>query len=313
MGDLLKGRVAIVTGGGRGLGREHAIALAAEGASVVVNDLGVERDGTGGSGSPADEVVSVIREGGGEAIANYESVADYDGAGRIVASAVDEYGRLDILVNNAGIFRHKLFWEMTENEWDTVINVHLKGTFNTCHHAAPLMMAQGYGRIINTSSSQWRNPEGRANYGAAKGGIVSLTWALAFELRNYGIAVNAIAPMGATRGAGDNTYREMLAEAGLDRIKDPAEQGDNRAAPEFVSPTVVFLASEQAKDVNGIVFRVGSGKVGRYSHPSETNTIYRDWKTEGVWPMDELIELLPNTLLAGNTRAPFIPPRKPSP
>ena len=310
MGDLLKGRVAIVTGGGRGLGREHAIALAAEGACVVVNDLGVERDGAGGSASPADEVVALIREGGGEAIANYESVADYVSAGRIVASAIDEFGRLDILVNNAGIFRHKLFWEMTEDEWDTVINVHLKGTFNTCHHAAPVMMAQRYGRIINTSSSQWRNPEGRANYGAAKGGIVSLTWALAFELRNHGITVNAIAPMGATRAFGDNTYREMLVEADLDRIKDPAEQGDNRAAPEFVSPTVVYLASEQAEDINGVVFRVGSGKVGRYSHPSEMNSIHRDWRTEGPWPVDELVEILPNTLLVGETRAPFILPAK---
>jgi NAD(P)-dependent dehydrogenase (short-subunit alcohol dehydrogenase family) len=307
MGDLLKGRVAIVTGGGRGLGREHALALAAEGASIVVNDLGVERDGTGGTGGPADEVVALIREGGGEAVANYESVANFDGAGRIVATAIDNYGRLDILVNNAGIFRHRLFWEMSEEDWDNVINVHLKGTFNTCHHAAPVMMAQGYGRIINTTSSQWRNPEGRANYGAAKGGIVSLTWGLAFELRNHGITVNAIAPMGATRASGDTTYRDMLLEAGLDRKKDPAEQGTNRTAPEFASPTVVYLATEQAKDINGIVFRVGSGKVGRYSHPTEMNTIYRDWKTEGPWPIAELEALLPNTLLAGDTKAPFIP------
>jgi NAD(P)-dependent dehydrogenase (short-subunit alcohol dehydrogenase family) len=307
MGDLLKGRVAIVTGAGRGLGREHAIALAAEGASVVVNDLGVERDGTGGTGAPADEVVALIRERGGEAVANYESVADYAAAGRIIAAAVDNYGRLDILVNNAGIFRHQLFWELTEEDWDNVIGVHLKGTFNTCHHAVPVMMEQGYGRIINTSSSQWRNPEGRANYGAAKGGIVSLTWALAFELRNHGITVNSIAPMGATRAFGDTAYRDMLVDAGLERKKDPAEQGTNRAAPEFVSPTVVYLASEQAKDINGIVFRVGSGKVGRYSHPTEMNTIYRDWKTEGTWPIAELETILPNTLLAGDTKAPFIP------
>ena len=307
MGDLLKGRVAIVTGAGRGLGREHAIALAAEGASVVVNDLGVERDGTGGTGAPADEVVALIKERGGEAVASYESVADYAAAGRIIAAAVDNYDRLDILVNNAGIFRHQLFWEMTEEDWDNVINVHLKGTFNTCHQAVPLMMDQRYGRIINTSSSQWRNPEGRGNYGAAKGGIVSLTWALAFELRNHGITVNSIAPMGATRASGDTSYRDMLVDAGLDRKKDPAEQGDNRAAPEFVSPTVVYLASEQAGNINGIVFRVGSGKVGRYSHPTEMNTIYRDWKTEGTWPIDELEALLPNTLLAGETKAPFIP------
>jgi NAD(P)-dependent dehydrogenase (short-subunit alcohol dehydrogenase family) len=307
MGDLLKGRVAIVTGSGRGLGRAHALALAEEGASVVVNDLGVERDGTGGAVSPADEVVAMIKENGGEAVASYESVADYASAERIVGTAIDTFGKLDILVNNAGIFRHKLFWEMTEDQWDTVINVHLKGTFNMCHHAVPLMMQQRYGRIISTSSSQWRNPEGRANYGASKGGIVSLTWALAFELRNHGITANAIAPMGATRASGDNSYRDMLADNGLDRKKDPTEQGDNRAAPEFVSPTVVYLASEQAKDVNGIVFRVGSGKVGRYGHPTEMNSIYRDWKNEGPWTMDELKDLLPNSLLAGETKAPFIP------
>jgi NAD(P)-dependent dehydrogenase (short-subunit alcohol dehydrogenase family) len=307
MGSLLDGRVAIVTGAGRGIGREHALALAAEGASIVVNDIGVERDGSGGSGGPADEVVAMIKEGGGEAVASYESVADYKAAGRIVATAIDTYGRLDILVNNAGIFRHKLFWEMTEDEWDTVIGVHLKGTFNTCHHAVPVMMRQRYGRIINTASSQWRNPEGRANYGAAKGGIVSLTWDLAFELRNHGITVNAIAPMGATRAFGDHTYRDMLAAAGLDRKKDLGEQGANRAAPEFVSPTVVYLASDHAKDVNGLVFRVGSGKVGRYSHPTEVSSIYRDWKSEGPWTMEELRELLPNTLLVGETKAPFLP------
>ena len=307
MGDALKDRVAIVTGSGRGIGREHALAMAAEGAKIVVNDIGVERDGSGGTIAPADEVVALIRENGGEAVANYDSVADYEAAGRIVRTAIDTYGRLDILVNNAGIFRHKLIHEMSEEEWDHVIGVHLKGSFNTCHHAVPLMMEQHYGRIINTASSQWRNPEGRANYGAAKGGIVSLTWGLAFELRNHGITVNAIAPMGATRAFGDDSYRDMLADASLDRLKDPAEQGDNRAAPEFVSPTVVYLASDHAKDVTGVVFRVGSGKVGRYSHPTEVRTIYRDWKAEGPWTMDEMKELLPNAVIGGDAKAPFIP------
>ena len=200
--------------------------------------------------------------------------------------------------------------EISVEEWQGSVDATMIGPIELMRMFAPGMAERGYGRIINTSSSQWRNPEGRANYGAAKGGIVSLTWALAFELRNHGITVNAIAPMGATRAFGDNTYREMLVEAGLDRIKDPAEQGDNRAAPEFVSPTVVYLASEQAEDINGVVFRVGSGKVGRYSHPPEMNSIHRDWRTEGPWPMDELVEILPNTLLAGETRAPFILPAK---
>ena len=307
MGNLLEGRTAIVTGSGRGIGREHAIALAEEGANVVVNDIGVERDGAGGSRAPADEVVALIREHGGNAVASYDDVSDYAAAGNLIKTAVDNFGRLDILVNNAGTFQYRLFHELTEAEWDGLMGVHLFGTFNTCHHAVPLMMAQRYGRIVNTASSQWRNPEGRGNYGAAKGAIISLTWGLAFELRNHNIAVNAIAPMGATRGWGDETYRNMLAGAGLDRKKDPAEQGANRAGPEFVSPTVVFLASEQAGNINGVVFRVGSGKVGRYSHPTEERTLYREGGNETPWTLDELDVALPSTVMGGPTKAPFIP------
>jgi NAD(P)-dependent dehydrogenase (short-subunit alcohol dehydrogenase family) len=307
MGNLLAGKVAIVTGSGRGIGREHAIALADEGARIVVNDIGVERDGTGGAHGPADEVVAHIREGGGDAVASYDDVSDYEAAGSLIKTAVDSFGRLDILVNNAGTFQYRLFHDLSEEQWDGLLGVHLYGTFNTCHHAAKVMMAQRYGRIINTASSQWRNPEGRANYGAAKGAIVSLTWGLAFELRNHGITVNAIAPMGATRGFGDETYRNMLADAGLDRKKDAAEQGDNRAAPEFVSPTVVYLASDRAKDINGVVFRVGSGKVGRYSHPTEIRTLYREAGNETPWTLDELDDLLQSTVLSGETKAPFIP------
>ena len=310
MGNALEGKVAIVTGSGRGsgrgIGRAHAIALAAEGARVVVNDIGVERDGTGGARAPADEVVALIRESGGEAVASYDSVAVFDEAARIVQTAVETYGRLDILVNNAGIFRHRLFHEMSVQEWDTVLDVHLRGTFNTCRHAVPVMMAQKYGRIINTASSQWRNPEGRANYGAAKGAIVSLTWELAFELRKHDITVNAIAPMAATRSFGDNGYRDMLAAAGLDRKKDPSEQGDNRAAPEFVSPAVVWLASDAAADVTGLVFRVGSGKVGVYTHPTEMRSVQKDWRSGGPWTFDELTAVMPG-LLGEDTKAPFIP------
>ena len=312
MGDYLKDRVAIVTGSGRGLGRAHALALAAEGAKLVINDLGVEPDGSGGAIAPADEVVAEIRENGGEAVASYESVADFDAAGRIVGTAMETFGRVDILVNNAGIFRHKLFWELSEEEWDHVMDVHLGGTFNMCRHAVPVMMDQRYGRIVNTSSSQWRNPEGRANYGAAKGAITSLTWGLAFELRNHGITVNAIAPMGATRAYDDMTYKDTLLDAGLDRIKDPGEQGTNRAGPEYASPTVVWLAGEDAANVNGLVFRLGSGKVARYSHPTEARSLNRDWRTEGIWPLSELRELLPETLLLGPTRPPFVPEFKPT-
>ena len=181
-----------------------------------------------------------------------------------------------------------------------------------CRHAVPIMMKQRYGRIINTTSSQWRNPEGRANYGAAKGGIVSLTWDLAFELRDHGITVNAVAPMADThRGNGpQSTHSETLKRAGLTRKKAPDEQGDERATPEFVSPIVVYLATEQAANVNGLVFRAGGGKIGLYSHPTEQATIYRDWRKDGPWTMDELEKLLPETLLSGQIQAPFIPDKK---
>ena len=305
MGDLLKGKVAIVTGSGRGIGRAHALALAAEGARVVVNDVGVERDGSGGAQAPADEVVAQIREQGGEAAASYDSVADFQAAGRIVQTALDSFGRLDILVNNAGIFRDILFHEMSEGDWDDIIAVHLKGTFNTCRHAIPILMEQGYGRIVNTASSQWRNPEGRAAYGAAKGGIVSLTWDLAWELQNYDISVNAIAPMALTRGsANSGGYHKLVTDAGLARNKQAYEQA--RPEPEFVSPMVVYLASDLARGVTGRIFRVGAGKIGIYSHPTEMRSIFRDFKKDGPWPLEELRELIPDTILASDKKAPHI-------
>jgi NAD(P)-dependent dehydrogenase (short-subunit alcohol dehydrogenase family) len=311
MGDRLQGRVAIVTGGGRGIGRGHALALAAEGAKVVVNDVGAERSGGGSSRAPADEVVAEIKSKGGEAVVNYDSVADFAAAQRIVQSAVDHYGRLDILVNNAGIFWHFLIHEMPEEAWDRVIGVHLKGHFNMCRHAAPVMMKQRYGRIINTTSSQWRNPEGRCNYGAAKGGIVSLTWDLAFELRDYGITVNCLSPSADTHRGNDpqSTHGDTLKRAGLTRRKG---YDDDRATPEFVSPIVVYLATEQAGHVNGLVFQAGSGKIGLYSHPTVEGMIYRDWRKDEPWKLEELEEILPGTLLSGSTQAPFIPePKKP--
>ncbi len=312
MGELLKGKVAIVTGSGRGIGRAHALALAAEGARVVVNDVGAERDGTGSSLAPASDVVAEIKSKGGEAIANQESVADFEAARRIVQSAIDHYGRLDILVNNAGVFWHFLMHEMPEEAWDRVIGVHLKGHFNMCRHAVPIMMKQRYGRIINTTSSQWRNPEGRANYGAAKGGIVSLTWDLAFELRDLGITANAVAPFADTRRGNvpKPDQAERLERAGLSRKKAADEQGDERADPAFVSPIVVYLASDQAAHVNGLVFRAGGGKIGVYSHPTEIASIHRDWRKDGPWTLEELAKLLPGTLLARPTQAPFIPERK---
>ena len=306
-GDRLAGKVAIVTGSGRGIGRAHAIALAAEGAKVVVNDPGVERTGAGGTTGPADDAVAFIRENGGEAVANYNSVADHEEAGQIIKTALDAYGRLDILVNNAGIMREGLFHEISADDFAAVVGTHLKGTFNTCHHAVPLMMEQRSGRIINTASSQWRNPEGRAAYGAAKGGIVSLTWNLAFELRYHNITVNAIAPMAFTRGLVNYNHDEVLAAAGIPAKKAGDELPRNRPGPEHVSPMVVWLASDAASHVNGCVFRAGSGKYGFYAHPTEVRTINKDFRTKGKWTIEEVSRLLPSSLLFDGSTAPFIP------
>jgi NAD(P)-dependent dehydrogenase (short-subunit alcohol dehydrogenase family) len=307
MGDYLKDKVAIVTGSGRGIGRAHAMALAAEGAKVVVNDPGVERNGSGGTIAPADEVVALIRENGGDAVANYNSVAVFDEAAELIKTATDRYGRLDILVNNAGIAREGLFHQISEEDFDAVIGVHLKGTFNTCRHAIPIMMEQRYGRIVNTASSQWRNPEGRTAYGAAKGGIVSLTWDLAFELRNHGITVNAIAPMAQTRAFDGYTHPEMLAEGGLTTKKAGDELTTDRPGGEHVSPMVVYLASDLAAGITGRIFRSGSGKIGIYSHPTEERAINKDWRNQGKWTLDELRRLMPSSLLFDDSTAPFIP------
>ena len=307
MSGYLEGRVAVVTGSGRGIGRGHAAALAAEGAKVVVNDPGVERDGSGGTQAPADSVVAEIRENGGEAVANYDSIASFSGAKNLINQAVDHYGRIDILVNNAGIAREGLFHQLTRDDFDAVVGTHLKGTFNTCRHAVPIMMEQRYGRIINTASSQWRNPEGRSIYGAAKGGIVSLTWDLAFELRNHGITVNAIAPMGLTRAFNNYNHPQMLADAGIPAKKADDELTSDRPGGEHVSPIVVYLAGDDAPHVTGCVFRAGTGKFGIYTHPTEVRAIHKDFRRKGPWTIAELRKLIPSTLLFDDSKAPFIP------
>ncbi len=252
MTRMCEGRVCIVTGAGRGIGREHALMLASEGAKVVVNDLGGNVDGTGGDLSPAEQVVAEIRELGGEAIANGDNVADWEGAQRLVNSAIEHFGTLDVVVNNAGILRDRMLTNMTEAEWDAVITVHLKGTF------APTRWAAAYwrdkvkagekvdGRIINTSSVSgiYGNP-GQTNYGAAKAGIASFTIIAARELKRYGVTVNAIAPGALTR------MTEGL--AGMPQDDDSQRE---MMAPRWIAPVATWLASTQSADVTGRVIEV---------------------------------------------------------
>jgi len=256
MAKLCEGRIAIVTGAGRGIGREHALSLAAHGARVVVNDLGGTRDGSGASAAPAEEVVATIRSAGGEAVVNADDVGDWEGAERLVRQAVDTFGGLDVLVNNAGILRDRMLVNMTEAEWDAVIKVHLKGTFSPAHFAAAYWRdrckAVGRGidaRLINTTSiSGIFGNAGQTNYGAAKAGIAAFTVIAARELARYGITVNAVAPGALTR---------MTEDLGLGQ----ASEADREAMhPRWIAPIVTWLASRESSGVTGRVFEA-SGRL----------------------------------------------------
>jgi NAD(P)-dependent dehydrogenase (short-subunit alcohol dehydrogenase family) len=250
MAMLCEERVAIITGAGRGIGREYALMLAAHGAKVVVNDLGGARDGTGSSLGPAEEVVNDIKAAGGQAIANGDDVSDFAGAARMIQQAVSAFGSLDVLVNNAGILRDRMLVNMTESEWDAVIKVHLKGTFAPAHHAAAywrdLSKQQGKpvnARIINTTSvSGIYGNAGQTNYGAAKAGIAGFTIIAARELRRYGITVNAIAPGALTR---------LTEDLGMGQA---SEEDKARMHPRWIAPIVTWLASTQSAHITGRVF-----------------------------------------------------------
>jgi len=298
MGDRLKGKAAVVTGAGRGIGAAIAEALAAEGASVVVNDPGVERDGAGGAAAAADAVVQRIIKAGGVAVPNYDSVAKWDGAKNIVDTCVKKFGKIDILVNCAAILRDRMMVNMSEEEWDAVIAVHLKGTFNTIRHAAPYMREKRWGRIINFTSAGWLGNVGQVNYSAAKGGIVSMTYTSALELGSRGITANAIAPGARTRLTMDPKVEEGIKkkfEAGL-LSKEDYEKFVHMPGPEHVAPAVVFLCTDQAADINGQVFGAVGGSIFLYSKPQEIKTLF---KSQGIWNLDELVDQVPGTIAKG--------------
>ena len=258
MGNLCDGRVAIVTGAGRGIGREHALMLASQGAKVVVNDLGGDVDGAGGDLSPAQEVVAEIEAMGGQALVNGANVADFAAAGEMVQQAIDAWGRLDILVNNAGILRDRMVFSMAEEDFDTVVNVHLKGTFSTTHPASVFWRetvkagGETCGRIVNTSSpSGIYGNVGQSNYGAAKAGIAAFTVITAMELVKYGVTVNCLAPA---------AYTRMTAELpGFNNLDD---EGQEDMGPRWISVITAWLCSEAAQNVTGRVFDVVGNRVG---------------------------------------------------
>ena len=306
MEKFLDGKVAVVTGSGRGIGRAEAIALAQAGASVVVNDLGVELSGGGKSGAPADEVVAEIEKAGGKAVANYDSVADFESAGRIIQTAIDHFGRIDILINNAGFLGPDTLEETTPEDFDRVIGVHLKGTFNTCKHAVPHMKAQRYGRIVNTASNAWNLPNGRVGYASAKGAIVSFSWALAWELRPFGITVNAIAPFAASRMDPLSLPRDKkMFEAGL-ITQERFNKTPVRPDPHYMTAGLLYLFTEEAAEINGCVIRAGGGKVSRFTHPDDTMVVWRDFEKDGPWTVEQLKKILPSTLFATSKKAPHL-------
>ncbi|MBW2577620.1 MAG: SDR family NAD(P)-dependent oxidoreductase [Deltaproteobacteria bacterium] len=282
---LLDGKVAIVTGSGGGIGREHALALAKEGAAVVVNDLGGARDGTGASQNMADQVVAEIKAAGGEAVANYDTVATVDGANNIVKTALSAFDKLDIVVNNAGILRDKSFAKMDEDMWDIVVEVHLRGTYCVTHAAYNQMKDRGEGGvIINTSSTSGLDGNfGQCNYGAAKAGIAGLTRCLAIEGKKYGIRTFILAPMALTRMTAD------LPILGDEKIKA-------RMTPAVISPLVTYLASDLSKDQTGKTFFVGGGRI------AEMKVVTCDGITKeeegGLWtPAEIASKMLPGEIL----------------
>jgi NAD(P)-dependent dehydrogenase (short-subunit alcohol dehydrogenase family) len=269
----LYGRVAIVTGAGRGIGAAVAQSLAAEGARVVVSDAGVAVDGSGNDAAPAEEVVGQIVDAGGDAVADVTNVVDHDACGRLIARAVETYGGLDILVNVAGILRDRMIVNLSEADWDAVIAVHLKGTYNTVRHAAGYWREHrdgGARRIINfTSGSGLFGAPGQPNYAAAKMGIFGLTLSCANSLTRYGVTANCVAPVAGTR---------MTMSARPEVYETP------RMSPANVAPAVVFLASEESGWLNGRTVWMGGGRMGLVSNPVIEREVVRD----GVWSVDDV-------------------------
>ena len=282
---LLRGKVAVVTGAARGVGREIALLFAKQGARVVVNDYGGSEAGLGADRKPADEVVDEIRRGGGEAAANYDSVASMAGGQAIVKTAVDAFGRVDIVVNNAGILRDRMIFNMSEEEWDAVINTHLKGSFAVTRAAAPLMREQKWGRVINmTSTSGLIGNVGQANYAAAKLGIFGLTKVTALDMARYNVTANCISPFAWTRMIGTIPTETEAQKVRVEKIK--------KLSPAHIAPVAAFLASDAAKDVTGQVFGVRGKEIMLFSHERPIMRVHHD---EG-WTAERLAEMFPGTL-----------------
>ena len=272
---VVKDKVVIVTGAGRGIGKEIAMLMAKEGACVVVNDLGANADGTGGAGSVADQVVNDIQASGGRAVANYDSVVGLENGERIVKAALEAYGRIDVVVNNAGILRDRILFKMSEEEWDSVLDVHLKGTFSLTRAAVPYLREQKSGRLIHfTSTSGLVGNVGQANYAAAKMGIVGFSKICALDMARYNVTSNVIAPFAWTR---------LIATIPTD---DPAQaqrvEKLKKMSPAHIAPLVCYLASDDAQTVTGQIFGVRGKEIMLFSQPRPIRSLISEegWTPE---------------------------------
>jgi NAD(P)-dependent dehydrogenase (short-subunit alcohol dehydrogenase family) len=295
----LDGKVAALTGAGRGIGRALAKAMAAEGAAVVVNDLGVTLVGDREPSSPANDVVADIKAAGGRAVANLGDISTMAGGEALVAQAIKEFGKLDILVNLAGVIRDRMIFNMGEEDWDKVLDSHLKGTFCTSRYASAHMRERRSGRIINFSSGAALGSPGQPSYSAAKAGILGLTFSTANGLRRYGITCNAIFPVAATR------MTDTIAQQSY-RLTPSAQAQGTTVDPVNVSPIVIFLASDEAAEVTGQVFGSEGYSVIRYQHMCPEKTVYN----QGPWELDQFFKVMKRTL-ARDLKKPsmFGPPR----
>ncbi len=297
MVKLLEGKCAVITGSGRGIGRETALLFVKHGAKVVINDLGTSTEGNGSDNAPADELVAEIKKAGGTAVANYDNVADFSAAENIINACIKNFGKIDILVNCAGIGdeRGVEFWQISKESWDLVIGVNLTGTFNTMRHALGYMMEQKWGRIINFSSPSWIGCTGANAYAASKAGVSGLTMGLATTLSMKGfnnITCNAIVPIAETRRTWKDKDRwEAMYKAGQ-ITRQIFEESCDPPGPEHIPPIIVYLATEEAANITGQMIGTTRGRVALYSWPNEVKGLYK----EGLWTPEELMGLVPRTL-----------------
>jgi NAD(P)-dependent dehydrogenase (short-subunit alcohol dehydrogenase family) len=290
MDGILKDKVAVVTGAGRGIGRAVSILMAQEGARVVVNDYGVTADGTGKAPPGAQEVAEEIRKAGGQAVANLDTVATAEGGANIIRTAVEQLGGLHILVNNAGTVRDRMIYNMTEDEWDSIIKVHLYGHFHCTHPASIIMRQQQYGRIVNISSGAGLgHVMGSSNYAAAKEGIVGFTRAVAADMFRYNVTCNAIRPLALTRH-----FDQARKEAWLRQGRTEAVTVMESSLPEDLAPFIVYLCSEEAGKITGRTFSLVGSTITLMSEPDNFKTIHK----EGRWTIEELRKIVPGSVAA---------------